>query len=68
MPEHRQGVAPRGLGVNLRTIKSDRPEFEQLQLPGDLQHLDEQRFDFLQEASPESAQGGMKAEIPHFRE
>ena len=47
----------RGICVNLGAIQRNRAQLEQLHLPGDAQHLHEQRLDFLEEALAEGAKG-----------
>ncbi len=45
----------RGIGVDLGAIQGDRVQLEPLHLPGDTQHLDEQRLDLLEKALADSA-------------
>ena len=46
----------RGVGVNLGAIERDGAKLEQLHLPGNTQHLHEQRCQLLQKAPAEGAQ------------
>src|SRR4051812_19883140 len=53
----RQRAVAAGIGVDLGAVERDRAQLQHPDLAGELQHLNEQRLDLSEEASPERRNG-----------